>query len=834
MQRTQSQPEDRGLDPEKPATHAAGTEEKQLFAEAQKLLANGWALEGIDCLRRAVELNSNDRVLRGALLNALLDRARMRLNGDWRESQALVREALSMDSSNPAGRSLLAQIQNRERVAMVEACLCEVRELQAAGDLHSALTKVRQALARYPRELHLSQLENTLASRLGSRTQERIPATQRISPPAPQQTQRLNFNPTPAVTSATQTGAATAPQVSPATVLATKPIPQSMPKQPLTSSSALASGIANMLARVKLPSWSLWQWTMLASIPLLLIASLATYKLIKVRRQSAAQLKTELRANIPDVRFFLDGKPVDSPVVLLPGGEHVLQASHEGYESSVQRVTPQAGQVIAPIEFVLNPLPTHLQVWSDLQETKVSVGKEPAATLVNGHLDVRQIAAGTQIVRVFDGGKQIFSIALHVEPGGAVTIAGPLEANNYSVAIASILGTRATIFTTRDLKGNVSGQTVRAIPPEGMEVEIKTALTLHLSNEETINLEPGNQPSVILSIAGKNVETAEVRTSSQVAQLVLSSLPHDAEVHVDGESRGQAMANGTLQLELSPTPHKIYLSRPHFEDSQPITVNLHPGLTERVSADRFIQVQQGSLVFKISPATATASYQLLEPQHTSPAHKAGPGDTVWIKPGRYAIKSEAQGFVTEQAEVEVKPGASLEIQRTLKAVVAVEAPAPSVTAPAKNDPFEDAKLWTKNGSWWIFKKETYGWLKSKDGTFNVVIQRAKKPFYAVWPQGGKRVEWTIDNRDGDRIVYSIINNTFYRTTYRDGKPVAEQSKELKKHPKDYQLAFDVSSRHVVVSEAGNGKLDDVERANPGTPLGKIGFKGEIALTVQQR
>ena len=402
MQRTKSPPEDRELGPEKPVTQAAGTEEQQLFAEAQKLLANGWTLEGIDCLRRAVELNSNDRALRGALLSALLDRARTRLKGDWRESQALVREALKMDGSNPAGRSLLAQIQNRERVAMVETCLCEVRELQAAGDLHSALHKVRQALARYPRELHLARLENTLAGKLGSRAQERIPATKKITTPPTQQTQRVDFNPAPAVRSV-GTGAATAPQVAPATVPAA------------------------VIDKVKLPSWSLRQWMMVAAIPLLLIASLATYKLIKVRRQMPVQLKAELRANVPGARFLLDGRPVDSPVVLSPGEEHVLQASHEGYESSIQKLTPQAGQVDCADSVRIESPGAAFAGLVRILQRRVRVGKEPAVALVTGHLDVKQVAAGTQVVKVFDGGKQILSIPLHVEPGSAVTVTGPLR-----------------------------------------------------------------------------------------------------------------------------------------------------------------------------------------------------------------------------------------------------------------------------------------------------------------------------------------------------------------------------------------------------------------------
>ena len=156
---------------------------------------------------------------------------------------------------------------------------------------------------------------------------------------------------------------------------------------------------------------------------------------------------------------------------------------------------------------------------------------------------------------------------------------------------------------------------------------------------------------------------------------------------------------------------------------------------------------------------------------------------------------------------------------------------PATPTSSAGDPVEDAKLWTRSGNWWEFKKDSFGWLKHKQGVFDVTIQRPKKSYF----KSPKKVEWTIDyHDDGNKVICSIENNTYHRTTYKDGKQVSEQTKELSKHPKDYKMTFDVSSHHISVSEAGNGKLDDFERPNSSAPLGKIGFKGEIAVTVQQK
>ena len=178
-------------------------------------------------------------------------------------------------------------------------------------------------------------------------------------------------------------------------------------------------------------------------------------------------MSIELKANVPDVKFSVDGQPATPPIILEPGQEHVIQASREGYQTGVQRVTTAAGKATAPIEFVLTPLLPRLQLLSDVKDATVSIGDQPAVPLQTGSLAVEQIAAGTQVVKVFSGSSAVLELSLKVEPGKAVELAGPLQAKGYSVAVASVLGERARMFTTSDLKGSTSGQDPQPIPPEG-------------------------------------------------------------------------------------------------------------------------------------------------------------------------------------------------------------------------------------------------------------------------------------------------------------------------------------------------------------------------------
>src|SRR5262249_12223888 len=275
-------------------------------------------------------------------------------------------------------------------------------------------------------------------------------------------------------------------------------------KKPAPPRPKLGDKIAAILARLKPPALSPRHWIIIVAVPVLVLAAFVTYKALKARRRPPALIQTELQANVPGVKFFVDGQAVEPPVILAPGQEHVLQATRDGYQSSVQKVTPVAGQPVAPVQFMLSPLLPRLQVFSEVPRSAVSVGDQPVTALENGVLEVPQVAAGAQAVKVFSGTKQLIELPLSVEPGKAATLAGQIEAKNYSVAAASILGTHARVFASSDLQGNVSGQPPQAIPPDGMDVDTAASATFALSNGRTLTLEPTIQPVFIVSVTARN------------------------------------------------------------------------------------------------------------------------------------------------------------------------------------------------------------------------------------------------------------------------------------------------------------------------------------------
>ncbi len=147
----------------------------RLYEEGQKLIGEGRYEEGTGKLREASDLDPHNSSITLALANALVDEAREMVEADWRPAEALVEQALAYDDTNAAARSLRAIIQDRKRRESVAEVVGRARQMQLEGKVDEALEDVDRALADFPGEQRLVQLQGTLRNSLtsGSRVQTR-------------------------------------------------------------------------------------------------------------------------------------------------------------------------------------------------------------------------------------------------------------------------------------------------------------------------------------------------------------------------------------------------------------------------------------------------------------------------------------------------------------------------------------------------------------------------------------------------------------------------------------------------------------------------------------
>jgi serine/threonine protein kinase len=85
---------------------ARADEAGKLLAQGQSLLKQAWFEEGCGAIRRAHELDPRNAVIRQALLNALIERARALIDTDPAEAEALLGQAIELDPDNAAANIL--------------------------------------------------------------------------------------------------------------------------------------------------------------------------------------------------------------------------------------------------------------------------------------------------------------------------------------------------------------------------------------------------------------------------------------------------------------------------------------------------------------------------------------------------------------------------------------------------------------------------------------------------------------------------------------------------------------------------------------------------------
>ena len=99
--------------------------------------------------------------------------------------------------------------------------------------------------------------------------------------------------------------------------------------------------------------------------------------------------------------------------------------------------------------------------------------------------------------------------------------------------------------------------------------------------------------------------------------------------------------------------------------------------------------------------------------------------------------------------------------------------------------------------------------------------------------GKKKAEWTLDYRGpGDKIAYTAGGHTLTRQVISGGSASTPVKAQFKEQSDIYQFILDVSPTRIVVRDNNNNLIDEIKRSDPSADLGKIGFRGDMAIRVQ--
>ncbi|HXR76686.1 MAG TPA: protein kinase [Bryobacteraceae bacterium] len=604
---------------------------------------------------------------------------------------------------------------------------------------------------------------------------------------------------------------------------------------------------------------------------------------------SAAAASVKFSANVDGVRYLVDGHPVPGGDVSLPPGAHSAEADADGYQRSVQSFTVPAG-ASGPItvQFTLQPALPELRITSDLKAGKVVIDGKDTADLQEGNIVKDGLPPGDHTLKILDNGREVFSFPFTVTPKEAVTITGPIQSSQTSGTVVSSFGGNARVYASSGLKGNLSGQSLQPIPASGLPV------TLVSSAPSDFVVQSGNQQNHLnIALSPVPVLSVQLGAERNTGTLLVQSNVPDAQVFVNGEQWRKPLADGSRLIVLSPQTYSIKLSRDGYQDSpaqtveirkgeqQQLQINLtampqkatlafdglpagaeviidgvHAGITNpagnfssdvapgrhavtlhkagyedtgitrewqaginKVAGVQMAKAATGTLSFEINPGNARISFRRAG---DTAAHDAKNGSSVSVKPGDYQVTANADGYTAKTSTVAVATGKEMVVDWTLASS--------KKASPTGIDAFENAPDWKADGAWYSHQGSGDSWLRHNQGSFTfAILKQVSKRF------GFSRftpVEWSVDDKDGSRIEYSLDNKQLRRRVIGAAGKAAEKRIDISLGSKDY-FTLQVAIADASVTVGINGKtVDTVKRPDPSAPLGKFGFHGSVELVVQ--
>jgi serine/threonine-protein kinase len=555
------------------------SEARTLSSDAQALCAEGHFEEAVTSLRRAMELDPKNRNIRESLVNALIGQAQPLMDVDWRAAEPLIQQATDLDQAHAGARSLRTLLVDIKRKEYVSHCLAEARDLQAAGEMDSAIAKVDAGLALYPNETRLGQLQTTLrnASRDARRGKERAgdvealrairqkveqpgnademgtlidqstailqkhpddpeigslaaeiqrwasasAATRVMSPPRPSADSAATVILEPG---ATVQSASASPSVAP---------PPPPVKEPPSSAAASIPEVpksAKPPSKPASPSKGLSPFHIAIILGVLVVAAAAiifTYIRNRQKPQPAetatAKISTKIQITPADSTVTVNGEARSGSADLDPNATYDVVVSRAGYKT----VHEASKHPDAQWSFTLGPEPVHLHLSTAEKAGSIFVDNVEKGALTEGMPDMEIPADGADhVVALRNGAKEILSFNFAAKPGEMPHVSAPKPAD---LIVVSSLGTETSVYSgSPSLRANLEGQEPQPIPAEGLKLSGVTATNHELvfSNKDLpkILIDAGNAPVLYVGLnADTNVAYLAVQSNVPSARLFVDS-----------------------------------------------------------------------------------------------------------------------------------------------------------------------------------------------------------------------------------------------------------------------------------------------------------------------
>lgn len=811
----------------------------QLLSQGESLCGAGEMQQGLEVMRQALRLDSQNAAVRARLLAALVQAGGSLTSAEWRTAEALAAEAMDLEPGNESARGLWTRAQEFKQNEQVEECLAQAHERYKAADLEGALARVEEGLVAYPNDGRLQRIQARLRKALQLTGQG--PEIQRLAPETPQ--------PVPAVTAA--------------------------PHPPAAERKAPAA---------------LYRRWWLAGAVVALSAVLALAVVLLVRRSARDKAASEparfpltIRTEPPGAAVVIDGTIQQQPGVAtkLSAGAHQATASLNGYETATERFEIARGGPSGPITITLRPVSQTLHLSTDIEGLNVLFDQQLVSDVTGGQLTLDNIAPGPHELAVSGRYGTKATLKFQSAPGAMPELTDGIKAENLKAVVVSSSGTNAHVYANfgpgkvtlsvdggdaqsldengLDLNGLAPGNRLLTFfdgkQKRELQVEIgaTSALAVLLTSDRNVGslVIDAGEDDVRVLIDGKerrafrqrgqlifsnlDVKAHVVRVVKDgyraepdqqtvtilkgelsrlrfnlrpISTLVVRGAPPGCELAIDGRPAGQVAGDGSFSAEVEPGTHTLVLSRRgyrpvsilrQFKQGEPVQLTGPEIAMEKLPA-------MGTLVLVVTPPTARFTVQRSDGTNMPAAER------MELPEGQYIVRASAAGYSDGTRTASVRAGRSETVELKLTSTQGEAG---------------DMSGWDQADAW---KRADNHWLVRRGGDF--VTYRATQgggrfTFSVRSSKGNPR--WFVNYRDRNNYLRYEVDKTYLsRVSVVDGRERTPARVPHKINIRNgiYTVQIELAPKRAIVSlQSGSSwkRIDELNTDAGDLTVGRVGL-----------
>jgi serine/threonine protein kinase/cytochrome c-type biogenesis protein CcmH/NrfG len=661
--------------------HDRATQAEQLLAQGQELCGQGKIDEGLEMFRKARQLDARNPVVLSALRDMLVERARLSLDADWRVAEAFAAQALELDPNHALARSIRTQVQDRKREEDIVRCASQVRRLQAAGNLESAVAEVEKGLSVFPSESRLSVIRDSLNKEI-SQVQQRQTRIRDLEQARGLRREVASVADTDQLSSLYERSRGFVRKYPEDPELQTiareiervlkdrgghgagpkgKTAPKSKTPVRKEQGGVLSQlGLAGLAGQLRplLSKRVLIVAGIVICVPV--IALLARHFWPSHPTVTATATAVQVRVHtIPSgatLRISGEDRGTSDSPLDLPPGDYQLEAVLPGYETVKTPLSVHAGSPVS-LELALHPLPEAVRIAApDLGNGQVWMDDQPVGSLESGTLSLPDIAMGRHVLRIASRQQaEDATIEFQTAPKALPMISSSLSTHQLQIVLIGTAEGNADIRTSLvGVPVTVDAKPSGVTSADGLLISGLSAgvheLVLGRGNEaRKMSFELSAAPSL----------DAIVYADHDVGSMLILAGEDEADVFLDGKQYPRKTQRGQLRIpNLKTTHYSVRLHKDGFKDAPEQTVAIVKGQEASVRFSLEAVPRTATLVLEHIPSGGQVT---LDNSLLGTVGAEGNLTHTNIPPGQHALNFAIPGYVTKRIERQFVAGETIRL-----------------------------------------------------------------------------------------------------------------------------------------------------------------------------